>query len=174
MANPQRSDRRRQLIGLAHLGATQLGLDEDTRRAAQAAWTGHASCADMTEAELVAWCWELKRRGATIGIPTPPACGGLSLGRPTPAQLARIEALAAALGLQEAALAGFCQRTVGIDDPRWLTRAQASDVISGLSRWAASRGADARSKTRTALDALLQDEPGHGPEHNPQRTQEAS
>lgn len=164
MSAPRETDRaarRRQLIGLAHLGASQLGLDEDSRRAAQAAWTGHDSCADMSDRELVAWCWELKRRGADIGIPAPrprPRVGA-GLGRPTPAQLARIEALAAALGLSEPALGAFSQRTCGVDDPRWLRRSQASDLISGLNRWALGRGLDTSSGTRQAVERLLADEP---------------
>lgn len=152
--------RRRRLLGLAHKGAALLGLDEDTRRAAQQAYTGHASCADMTDQQLVGWLWELKRRGAEIGIPAPPPRGGTGYGRPTDAQRARIEQLAAALELSEAALCGFVRRTCQVDDLRFVTKSQASAVISGLTRWATARSADTRSRTRAALEALLAEEDG--------------
>lgn len=153
-------ERRRLLLGLAHKAAAQLGMDEDTRRAAQAAFAGRASLAEFSDRELLLWCWELKRRGADIGIPGPPPKGGTGWGRPTDAQLATIERLAASIGIDDAALAGFVRRTTGMDDPRWLTQRSASRVITGLERWAKSRGADTRSQTRKAIDALLGD--GHG------------
>ncbi len=43
---------RRRLLALIHQGATQLGMDEDTRRALQVRITGHASCADMSTRQL--------------------------------------------------------------------------------------------------------------------------
>lgn len=153
-AAPDAAARRRLLLGLAHKAAKQLGMDEETRRAAQAAFSGKASLKDFSDQELIAWCWELKRRGADIGIPGPPPKGGAGWDRPTPAQWATIERLAAALALTDAGLAGFVKRTTGLDDPRFLDRRGASDVISGLTRWARSRGADTRSKTESALDIL--------------------
>lgn len=153
------SERRRMLLGLAHKAAAQLGLDDATRRAAQAAFAGHESLKDFSDAQLLSWCWELKRRGARIGIPGPPPRGGTGWGRPTEAQLATIERLAVAMDLSDAALTGFVRRTTHVDDVRFLTRAQASQVITGLERWATSRGADTRSKTRQAIEALLGD--GH-------------
>lgn len=154
---PATPDRRRLLLGLAHKAAAMLGMDEDTRRAAQAAFAGRESLKDFSDQQLVAWCWELKRRGADIGIPAPPPKGGLSWDRPTPAQWATIERLAAALDLTPSALAVFVKRTTGLDDPRFLTRRGATEVITGLEKWARSRGADARSKTRQAIEALMGD-----------------
>lgn len=61
--------RRKTLLGLAHMGAKQLGMDDETRREAQVAHVGVASCAKMSDAQLLGWCWELKRLGAKIGIP---------------------------------------------------------------------------------------------------------
>lgn len=149
--------RRRALLGLAHKAAAQLGMDDDTRRTAQAAFAGHESLKEFSDGELVAWCYELKRRGADIGIPAPPPKGGMGWDRPTPAQWATIERLSASLELSDAALAGFVKRTTGLDDPRFLTRRGASEVISGLERWARGRGVDTRSKTRQAIEALMRD-----------------
>lgn len=134
--------RRRVLLGVAHKAAAQLGMDEETRRAAQMAFCGKASLRDYTDAQLIAWCWELKRRGADIGIPAPPPRGGAGWGRPTEAQLAEIERLALAMGwsgLDDGALRGFIRRTCAVDDVRFVTRGQATAVISGLRRWAAQR-----------------------------------
>lgn len=135
-------NRRRVLLGLAHLGAAQLALDEESRRAAQAAFTGCASCRDMTDGQLLAWCWELKRRGADIGIPGPrpePA----RYGHPTATQWAEIERLTLAMGwadgVDSAALRGFVRRTLGLDDLRFASNRQATQVITGLRRWVASR-----------------------------------
>ncbi len=153
----QSVDRRRVLLGLAHKAALQLGMDDDTRRAAQAAFSGHESLKDFTNQQLIAWCYELKRRGADIGIPLHSARGGRGLDRPTDAQLATIERLAASLDMSAGALAGFVRRTCAVDDPRFLTRRAATDVITGLTRWAKSRGADTRSRTRQAVEALLND-----------------
>ncbi|MCX8016341.1 MAG: regulatory protein GemA [Rhodocyclaceae bacterium] len=147
-------ERRRALLGLAHKAAAQLGMDEETRRAAQAAFAGRESLKDFTDRQLIAWCWELKRRGADIGIPAPPPKGGLAWDRPTPAQWATIERLSMSLGLTDAALSAFVRRTTGLDDARFLTRRGATEVITGLEKWARSRGADTRSKTESAIDIL--------------------
>lgn len=154
-STPIPADRRRLLLGLAHKAAAQLGMDDETRRAAQMAFAGKASLKDFSDQQLIGWCWELKRRGAQIGIPAPPPRGGTGWERPTDAQWATIERLAASLGMTDAALAGFVQRTTGLDDPRFLTRRGATEVITGLTRWAKSRGADTRTKTRSAIDRLL-------------------
>lgn len=134
--------RRRALLGLAHKAALQLGMDEDTRRAAQMAFAGRASLRDYSDSQLIAWCWELKRRGAQIGIPGPAPRGGSGWGRPTEAQLAEIERMALAMGwsgLDDGALRGFVRRTCSVEDVRFITRAQATAVISGLRRWLAQR-----------------------------------
>lgn len=142
------TDRRRALLGLAHKGAKLLGLDDDTRRAAQAAFMGQpggvASCRDMSTEQLAAWCWELKRRGADIGIPGPMPRAS-SWDRPSRSQLGEIERLALAFGwvdgLDDGRLAGFVRRTARVDSPRFLTRAQATSVISGLRKWQRGRAA---------------------------------
>ncbi|MEW5790012.1 MAG: phage protein GemA/Gp16 family protein [Pseudomonadota bacterium] len=137
-----KTDRRRVLLGLAHKAAAQLGMDEETRRAAQMAFCGKASLRDYTDAQLLAWCWELKRRGADIGIPAPPPKGGAGWERPTPSQWAEIERLSLAMGwsgLDDGALRGFARRTCAVDDVRFITRHQATAVISGLRRWLAQR-----------------------------------
>ena len=64
---------RTRLIGAIHARAKELELDEDTRRAIQARCGGHASCSDMTVAELHRTLDELKRLpGAVAGRVGPP------------------------------------------------------------------------------------------------------
>ncbi len=127
--------RRAVLMGLVHKAGVQLGLDDAARKSAQVAFCGVESCAQMTDAQLVAWCWELKRLGATIGIPVPARTGG----DVTDWQLVAIERAAIALGFEkgwaDARLRAFCSRTVGVDAPNFLTRAQATQVLTGLHRW---------------------------------------
>lgn len=132
--------RRKQLLGLAHIGAAQLGWDDDFRRMMQEEVTGQASCAAMSDAQLVAWCWHLKHLGAQIGIPAPHPSRGYA--RPTSTQWAEIERLVLAVGwkgLDDARFIIFIRRTTKVDAVRFLTKWQATAVIVGLRRWLAQK-----------------------------------
>lgn len=148
-------DKRRALIGLAHKAAALAGLDDETRRAVQVEVTGKESCGEMSERELLALLRHYKAKGVQVYIPnTAP------LGRITAAQRATIDRLAAAIGLDAGQLQSFIARTTKVDSVEFLRKSQASAVISGLQRWADQRGADTRSRTRAAIETLLQDAPG--------------
>lgn len=127
------------LLGLAHMAAKQLRWDEDMRKCMQRRKTGKESCKDMSNTELLDWCWELKRMGAIIGIPHPPRRGGKSWDRPSGRQLGEIEQLALQLGwtdgLDDTRLNAFIERTTKIESIRFLMRWQATDVITGMRRW---------------------------------------
>lgn len=152
-----KSSRRKILLGLAHHAAKQLGWDDDLRREAQRAYNGKESLKDYTDAELVAWCWQLKAWGADIGIPLRSNIPQVvTRDRATRAQMATIERLAVQLGLTDQALTAFVRRTTGIGSLYWLDRSGATAVITGLERWAVSRGIDTCSKTRKALEILLE------------------
>lgn len=129
--------RRRRLIAQAHLAAKMAGCsDEDDRRAVQLAVTGKASCSEMNERELVAIIDHWGRMGAGVCASTPEATG--AAGMASRWQLATIERLAWDLGwdgLEDDRLLRFVRRTAKVDAVRWLTREQASSVISGLMRW---------------------------------------
>lgn len=149
---------RKTLLGLAHKAAKQLGWDEVMRREAQQAFCGKPSLKDYTDAELLAWLWRLKEWGADIGIPLQRSVPAqVTRDRPTRAQIATIERLAASLGLSDQALAVFVRRTTGVGAVQWLGRRGASAVITGLERWALGKGIDTRSKTAQALDILLRE-----------------
>lgn len=133
-------NRRAKLVGLVHIAALHLGLDNGTRKLAQLAWCGVASCADMSEGQLVDWLWELKRRGARIGIPAPAGSANC-----TDWQRLELERAALTLGwdgLGDARLRKFVQRTVGVDAVAFLTKPQCSTVIVGLRRWARQQQAN--------------------------------
>ncbi|MDY0348746.1 MAG: DUF1018 domain-containing protein [Tenuifilaceae bacterium] len=131
--------RRRTLLHIAHKAATQLGWDEETRRDIQKTHTGHASCRDMSDTELAEWCWMLKDMGADIYVPNPAPRGGQDLTKPTTQQLAQIERLAFERGwkdgLDDGRLRGFVKHTAGVEDVRFASRKQATNIISGMRRW---------------------------------------
>lgn len=127
------------LTGLAHMASQQLGWDDDMRRQMQKDKTGQESLRDMTDNQLLDWCWHLKRLGAEIGIPHPPRKGGKSWDRPTTRQLGEIEQLALQMGwtdaLDDERLTKFIQHTATVDNVRFLMQWQATHVITGLRRW---------------------------------------
>lgn len=130
---------RRALIGLAHMASQQLGWDDDMRRQMQQNKTGQASLRDMSDSELLDWCWHLKRLGAEIGIPHPPRKGGKRWDRPSTRQLGEIEQLALQMGwtngLDDDRLTKFIQHTATVENVRFLMQWQATQVITGLRRW---------------------------------------
>lgn len=137
---PAIKDRRHKLIAQAHLAAKQAGCaSEEDRRAIQQMVTGKASCAEMTERELVRLIDHWGRMGSDVRAAAPQAADGMA----TRWQLATIERLAWELGweqgLDDARLLRFVQRTAKIDSVRWLEKAAASSVISGLMRWKRQR-----------------------------------
>ena len=148
-AKPSRSGRSRHaLLGRVHQGTARLFGRED--RAAHAAFvlahTGKRSCRDCTAAELQGLIRVLIDKGtiaARAHRVTPAAAirqpGGQGPDRPTPRQWAFIVDLAKARGwdegLADLRLHAFIRRTVLVDALRFLTRADASQVITGLKRW---------------------------------------
>lgn len=147
-AKPSRSASRHALLGRVHQGTARLFGRED--RAAHEAFvlahTGKRSCRDCTAAELRDLIRTLVYMGAIAARAhrvTPAAAirqpGGLGPDRPTPRQWAFIVDLAKARGwdkgLDDPYLNAFIRRTVFVDSFRFLNRAQASRVITGLRRW---------------------------------------
>ena len=144
MARQTDGARRRVLIAQAHLAAKQAGCSsEEDRRAIQQRVTGKASCAEMTERELVRLIDHWRRMGADVRAAAPRVAD--APGMATRWQLATIERLAWAMGwsegLEDARLVGFLRRTARVDGVRWLDRAAASRVISGLMNWKRQRQA---------------------------------
>jgi hypothetical protein len=142
------SDQRKTLLGLAHKAAKQLAWDEDFRREQQQAITGKYSCKDMSDAQLRRWLYHLKKLGANIFVPSPDTTGG-DADRPTANQLAEIEKLSAEkgfnAGLDDPGLIKFIHHTARVSHPRFLTRKQASQVITGLRNWTGNKSQGSRA-----------------------------
>lgn len=136
------ADRRRRLIAQAHLAAKQAGcVEEAERRAVQQMVTGKASCAEMSERELVRLIDHWGRVGAQVRAALPD--GGDVPGMVTRWQLATLERLAWEMGwdegLKDERLLRFVRRTAKVERIQWLEKAAASAVISGLMRWKRQR-----------------------------------
>ncbi len=127
------------LMGLIEKASRQLGWDKDFRLERQKDFCGKSSRSEMTDGELSTFCWHLKRLGANIYVPQAKAKGGQTATRPTTQQLSTIEQLATQQGwhegLDDVRLQAFSKRTTGVDNVRFLTRYQATQVITGLRRW---------------------------------------
>lgn len=124
------------LIALIHVAKRDLGMDEDTYRAALTTATQKASTKDMTAQELQAVLDHLKRKGFQI---KPKAAT-----RPLAddAQSKKIRALWLEMHAQgivkaagEAALANYVKRLTRVDALQWLSTDQASTVIETLKKW---------------------------------------
>lgn len=135
-------DRRRALLAQAHLGAKQLGLDEDARHAVQAQVTGCGSCRDMSEAQLAALIRHYAALGADVRASAPRAASAEGATR---WQLATLERLSFDFGwsggLDDPQLLAFVRRTAQVERCEWLSRSACSAVISGLQRWMRQKGA---------------------------------
>ena len=142
------ADLRAKQLAVIHLGKKKLGLDDDTYRARLERATGKRSAGDLTEAERLKVIRELIAEGADLPLPTgrerQQHPGGQGPDRPTPAQWATIGRLAREMGwqdgLEDGRLKAFVVRTAKVDSTRFLSRRQASAIITGLTRMASQQG----------------------------------
>ncbi len=132
---------RKRLIRFVHARARELAIDHDTRRALQVRVTGHASCGDMTVAELERVAGALRRKDKANG--TRHAARGDGL--PNTAHQGKLWALWLSgwhLGVvdtpTEAALVAFIKRQTGLDAARWARdERHSAKAIEGLKAWLA-------------------------------------
>ncbi|MEG9884156.1 MAG: phage protein GemA/Gp16 family protein [Hyphomicrobiales bacterium] len=147
-----RAARHKQLATI-HIAAARLFGDVSQGgdgRAAYEGWlerlSGARSAAALDDDGRQALIAQLRAQGVLASRHAPrvdyPSGKGLTPSgepRPTPAQWYRIDRLARAKGwdrgLNDPRLAGFVRRTAKVGAPSWLTRRQASRVISGLEHW---------------------------------------
>lgn len=131
------SSTRRALLAMIHAARRTLALDDESYRALLERLTGKRSCGDMTYHELQIVVDHFRAHGAIgqrSGAHFPGGSGEFD-NRPTPAQMGTIERLAGAAGyagLDDARFTRFLRRTTHVDNIRFLDRARASSVISGL------------------------------------------
>ncbi|GEO82289.1 gp16 family protein [Pararhodospirillum oryzae] len=122
-----------------HAGARELGLDEEARRDLMRRVTGLDSSKDMTPPQMRAVLAEYDRlRG--------PGAQGKAWRRPTSARADVRLIFGLWRGLHEAGLIkdgsgracrAWVRRQTGVDDPDWLTVAQARACVEALKAWRA-------------------------------------
>lgn len=155
MSAQKQSSKRRADLAMIHMAGKRLFGDVSKGgdgREDYEAWleklTGKRSSGALNEAERAAAVRVLRREGL---LPNR-ARGGVGRGvegqdRPTSAQWGRIAGLARSLGwsdgLEDNRLRAFVKRTAKVENPRFITRAQASKVINGLEVWVAQKNAGA-------------------------------
>ena len=123
-------------IAKIHIGKKALRLDDAAYRMLLDRVTGKASSADMSEDERAAVITEMKRLGWT---PKPSA--GRFRKRSHKPYVRLMFALARSIGdwdywnrPYKEALRLFVKKETGVDNPEWLTYAQASPVIEALKQ----------------------------------------
>lgn len=127
-------ERRRRDLAAIHVGAKQLGLDEQTRRDLIERVTGVRSAADLDDAARAAVVQELRRLGAG----RPGARKGAYPGKPgnmatMPSEVRKIEAQLTDMGLPWSYADSIAKRMFRIPRVAWLrTQAQLVAVLSAL------------------------------------------
>jgi len=139
---------RRALLAKVHLGAKDLGLDEETRRAILARITGHRSSADCDEDQLVQVLNEYRRLGWKPATPQQQIANRAP--RRTPAKHpVAMKARAMWISLHqlgvvrdpsEAALESFGKRQLKVDRLQWADQAQGFRMIEALKQMAERAG----------------------------------
>lgn len=112
--------------------ARELGLDNDLLHAVAYGLTQKEHISDLSKTEAALVIDDLERRAnrsRDIQLP-----GGRRVALATKEQQWLIWKLVADLGWDDnpKRLEGFCKKYAGVDNPQWLTRAQAWRVIEGL------------------------------------------
>ncbi|PIE09006.1 MAG: hypothetical protein CSA73_00785 [Rhodobacterales bacterium] len=146
-----RPKRRNNDLAMIHIAAKRLFGDVSKGgdgRDAYENWlerhTGKRSAGKLTAPERI----ELIKRLRRDGLIPERARGGIGQAkdgaeRPTSAQWAKIGGLARSMGwekgLEDARLRTFVKRTAKVHSTRFITRAQASLVITGLEKWVRQR-----------------------------------
>lgn len=143
---PVSSDRRAMLAKI-HLGAKDLGLDEDARRDLIQRMTGHRSSAELNDAQLGAVIAEFKRLGWTA---KPRVAAAPKAGKPKPANHpVALKARAMWISLHhlgvvrsagEPALEAFAKRQLGVDRLAWADQSQGYRLIEALKQMAERAG----------------------------------
>lgn len=146
--SPAGTQKRNADLALIHVAAKSLFGDvskSGTGRADYEDWlhrlTGCRSASALSMDQRI----DLIKRLRRDGLIAERGQGGRGEGRPTSEQWAHIASLARQMGwkdgLEDARLHGFVQRTAKVTSARFITREQASAVITGLRKWLESKRA---------------------------------
>ena len=144
-SKPRVSPRRRALLARLHIAKKELGLDEDTYRAALMTIAGASSARDLSDEAIERVLAEFRRRGWRPGRARSARFSHGARGgrrwrpRAKYAHCRKVWALWGELkrhGIwrdpNPASLVKFVRRLTGVDDPDWLTPAQSNKVIEAL------------------------------------------
>lgn len=130
---------RKALLAKVHLGAAQLNMDEETRRALLERVTGHRSAAEASDTQLEAVLAEYRRSGWRARRAADPSD---DTPVPTPTQAGKIRALwgelhrrGAVRDTSDKALRTWCRRQGLGDAPELLGTYRANKAIEALKRW---------------------------------------
>jgi len=129
------ADNRKGLYAKLRIAQKQLGLDEDAYRDRLERETGKRSAKDMTISEMEQVLAGFKRDGFRSA---PPRGGKPGSARPEVRKVFALwKKLAPSLrsGGSRESLRAFVKRMVGVDDPNFLSGAQAGVVIEALKDW---------------------------------------
>jgi phage gp16-like protein len=150
-ARHQVSADRRAMLAKIHLGAKELGLDDDARRDILERITGHRSSADCTDAQLDqvlahfrSLGWKPQQSGArarTGTAPNPkrtPATSPVAL--KARAMWLSLFNLGVVRSSSEASLEAFGKRQLGVDRLQWADQAQGYRLIEALKAMAERAG----------------------------------
>ncbi len=103
--------------------------------------TGQKSAAALSQGQRIDLIRHLRREGLLAER----GAGGRGQNRPTPQQWAHLGQLARRMGwqdgLEDSRMQAFVQRTAKVTAARFITREQASAVITGLRKWLAQKAA---------------------------------
>lgn len=148
----QRSDRQA-LTAKIHIGAKELGLDEDTRRAVLKKITGHPSSKDCTDAQLIMVLAHYRSLGwSPAGAAKAPAArkapGPKSDRNPARHPVAKkaralwisLHQLGAVRDPSERSLEAFGKRQLGVDRLQWADQSQGHRLIEALKAMAERAG----------------------------------
>ena len=152
---------RRGLLACIHVAKKDLGLDDETYRAALEQVVGRSSARDCSDAELSRMADHFRRLGWA-----PAKAGPKAKPKAPPSLNPHVRKVWALWGDLErsgalrqpgrAALYAFVQRMTGVSDPHWLSPEQANQVVEGLKAWrrrheasASNEGAKAEVVPRT-------------------------
>ena len=123
---------RKQYLGWIHQSAAKVFPDDDAYRNFLQGHFGVRSCKDLTVERLREVDQKLK---GLLGVD--------GTNRPTQKQWAMMKAQAIKMGWKNTRapeFVSFVKRTAKVDNPRFMSRSNASDVIAGLDNWIAQKG----------------------------------
>lgn len=130
---------RRAMVAKVHMARKELGLDEDTYRAALKRVTGKSSAGDMNDGELVRVLDDFKTKGwkAKAGRPAPAAH---PVARKARALWISLAQLGVVRDPSERGLESFAKRQLGVERLAWADQSQGYKLIEALKAMAERAG----------------------------------